>query len=282
MTKLKAHRMFALIGGTASNVVLAGMWIPAKSTITRVRGYVVYESQTILTPQTVFMGSLEGYILPVTDPDSVGDMDALWNAQVPKDSTAEVLDLDAGSADSSPFWEPGAQRWEHVFDVGAQPTRVHASHFLCGIGHNSIVANRDPDTPFAYEFLGGKMVTVNLRGGFYVDRPSLLVFASGSPATTATSITQAKEAIQENEWGQLQFIDHVMERAMLDLLGIKETGAETPWEEATNLLKKHLDPLVLEPLAGTFEAVAWMTYGEFDFDVSVQGTMPSRSVDLGR
>ncbi len=279
MTLLKAHRMFGIQGGTG-DVVLAGMWIPAKSTIRRIQGYCVYEGTTILSPLDVHAGSMAGYILPMRDPDSVGTMNVEWERLVPKDSAQESLDLDTSGSDSSTFWEPGEQRWQEVFEVGSMPVKLYEQHFLAGIGHNSIIANRDPETPFAYEFLAGTRLSVNLNGPIHVDQPSLLVFASGSPDLDATSITQAQQAITENEWGQLQFIDHVMERAHLHLIGLVETGAETPWEEATALLKRHLDPLVFEPLANTFVQIGWLTYGEFEFDVEVEGTMGKSTIEL--
>ena len=36
----------------------------------------------------------------------------------------------------------------------------------------------------------------------------------------------------------MQYFEHVVERSMMDLLGITEAGAESPWEEASDLIQK--------------------------------------------
>ncbi len=96
----------------------------------------------------------------------------------------------------------------------------------------------------------------------------------------ATSSTEVIAGLAEEDWGQLQYIDHVMERAMLNLLGVQEVGAETPWEEATVLLKKYLRPLVLETQAASFVGVTWNCGGEMDYTIEVEGTMGRRALSL--
>lgn len=262
--------------------MLAGMWLPANSVLWGVRGYVVFESSTIIPSRDVGMASLGVAVLPIHDPDGVGTMDQEWDTHVDKDSSALTLDMDEATADGKNFWEPGAQIWEETFEVGGETRMLMKQTFLSGFGHNSLAENRDPETPFGYEFIGGKRMDVRLKGGMRTDRPSLVAIAAGSPLTTITSATAAIAAMAEADWGQLQFIDHVLERAMLALLGVMEGGAETPWEEATALLKTHLDPAVFETSAGTFVPLTWDTYGQVTFDVSLEGRMPKDLIDLGR
>ncbi len=82
--------------------------------------------------------------------------------------------------------------------------------------------------------------------------------------------------------GEVKYIDHVLEMAMMDLLGLTEAGAETPWEEASDLLRAYLDPSLLEPNAGTFVGTSWGAFGELTFDVVVPGRMPTRVLTGGR
>lgn len=280
---MRAHRMWAASQATGGDSVVAGMWIPAHTTIRSIKGYINMATSTVLAAGKVALGSFAGWVVRINDPDSVTVMSDVWDRQIPKDTTANVMDLDASSTgDTSPFWEPGATVWEETFDIGAQPRKLFQRVFMSSLGLNAMAVNRDPETPFGYEFIGGKTIPINLKGGLYCPGPSLLMFAVGSPLTTNTSVTAAVAALTEPEWGQLQFIDHVLERAMMSLLGLTEAGAETPWDEATSLLRTHLDPQVLELSGGTFVPVTWDTHGELMFEISVEGRMPRRAVDLGR
>ncbi len=171
--------------------------------------------------------------------------------------------------------------WEAIFDVGVQPKRLFHEHWLSTVGHNSLAINRDPESPFLYEYLPGRTVRFG-TGPFRVEGPSLLVFGGAAPAMDATSASAALAALAEEDWGQLQFIDHVLERAQLHVLGLFETGAETPFEEASALLWQYLDPLILEETAGVFLPVNWNMLGEMMVDLSVEGSMPKAVISTGR
>lgn len=281
-TRVIARRMFGLQVTSGGDKVAAGMWVPANSIVRGVLGHVTFEAAVERGLNEIAQGALAVYVMPVIDPDSSGTMDAVWNSQVPKDSSLDVLDFDKATQVTAPFWEPGATTWEHVFDVGLSPVRMYQAHFLSSMGQNAIAVNRDPETAFDYEYIGGKTLPVALKGPMRVSVPSLLAVGCASPLTTLTSATAAIAAIGEQDWAQLQFIDEVMKRAMMDVLGLTEAGAETPWEEATALLRTHLDPSVLEVAGGIFQPTTWNLSGEMAFEVEVQGSIPTgRTVDLG-
>ncbi len=280
-TELIGRRVFAAQVIAGADQMVGGMWLPAHTVLKRVRGYCVFEAAVERGLNQVSMGAIAGYILPVVDPDAGSNMATIWDTQVPKDVTSETLDLDEATASGAPFWEPGAQKWENLYDVGNSPVRLFERHFLSGMGHNAIAVNRDPESTFDYEYIGGKTIPIDIEGQMRVDGPSLIAFAIGSPLTTVTSATAAVAAISEADWPQLQFIDHVIERALLHLLGLTEAGAETPFEEATAMLKTHLSPPVLEVSGGIFQPTTWNCIGELEFTVEVEGTLPTgKTVDL--
>ncbi len=192
------------------------------------------------------------------------------------------MDLDAGASDATSFWEPGDVTWEEIFDIGIQPHRFFHHHFMTSYGFNSRMVNQDPETPFGFQYLPGKTVPVQMKRRFRVPGPGLLALGTASPDALSTSSSIPLAAMLEKDWAQMQFIDEVMERAYLDLLGLTEAGAETPWEEASALLRRHLRPPVLEVTAGTFVQTTWFVQGEAKFDVSVQGTVPKGTLDLTR
>ncbi len=215
---------------------------------------------------------------PIQDPDSVSTMGAAFDRNVPKDTSANAMDLDVVASDVTPFYEPGGVTWEDVLDIGAQPRKLYAEAFMSGITFNS-VQNRDPATPFEYEFWAGLQLQPRLKRPVRTREPGLICIAIASPDTTLTSATEAVAGPLESDWGQLQFIDHVIERAHMSLLGLTETGAEIPWENAATLIRRHLAPLLLELDAGIFTPITWSVVGSGNFVVDVQGTMPKKTIN---
>ncbi len=261
-TRMLARRTFERNISAGVDRVLAGIWLPAKTRVASVRGY---SANHVVAPQpigTASMASIEGWVLPVIDPDATATMEVHWDTHVPKDTFVDVLDLDTVAQDTSPFFEPGEVYWESIFDIGVQPRRLYHHHWMSTFAHNAVAQNRDPESPFLYEYTPGNTVAFG-TGPFSVMGPSLLVFGGASPNMDRTSTSIALAALAEEDWGQLQFIDHVLERAQLHLLGLFEAGAETPFEEASALLRSYLDPSVLEETGGVFLPLTWKMLGEY-------------------
>ncbi len=281
-TRMLARRMFQRQIVAGVDGVLFGVWLPSETRVQEVTGYVNLETLTMIDSLSICMGAVEGWVLPVDDPDAGIVMDTIWDRYVPKDQNADTIDLDTVASDVAAFYEPGMVTWEFVIPMGNMPTRVFHSHFLSSMGYNTLHQDQDNQTPFGRQFIGGKRITLRLNQPVYVKTPHLLAFAIGSPLTTETSSANALLGFIESDWGQIRYIDHVMERAMLTLLGLEEAGAETPWEEAAQLLRKHLDPAVLETTSGAFVPVTWRASGEAAILHSVEGKMPNNLISTGR
>ena len=57
-------------------------------------------------------------------------------------------------------------------------------------------------------------------------------------------------------------------------------GAETPWEEASAVLRKHLAPDMVEEDSGAYLAASYKTFADMQFEHSVPGVMDFGVVDL--
>ena len=282
MTRMLSRRTWARPIVAGSDGVLFGIWLPPGSAVHRLSGMCGVESDNILVAQQMCLGSVEGWVFNVDDLDNLGTMDTEFDIHVPKDNGVQDLDLDAATADTKPFYEPGEIAWEFLFPIGRQPERVFQKRWMSYLGHNNALVNQDPETPFGFQFIGGTTFGLSVRRPFRLDDPSLLVFGLASPDTLQTSSTKAIEAIAERDWGRLRYIDHILEQAMVSLLGITEAGAETPWDEAVLLLEEVLDPPVFETGSGNIVPVTWRSYGEVIIDFSVEGTMPKAMLTTGR
>ena len=222
--------------------------------------------------------AFEGYILPVLDPDAATGFTTLWDTLVPKDTDTEVVDLDVGATDTTPFYEPGEPDFSNLLDIGLQPERIYRNHrVLTPANGGSISTARDPATPFNMEWVQGGSLRVRIKRRLRVRQPSVMLFGMANPSMDDVT-TSLAGALAESEWGQVKYMSHVLERAMLHLFGVTEPGAETPWEEATALLKLHLEPDVFESSAGKFDPQTFNIVCEGMVDHSVVGEIASTAI----
>lgn len=282
MLRMFARRMsHVLVSGNADQV-LFGVSLPSESLVHDVRVKVKMVGTSKTREQfNCLMYGVEGWILPVHDPDSGSTYEALWDSLVPKDSAVETLDLDTGAADVTPFYEPGEVDLSDLFDVGLRPERLYHRHKMLTIGNGAVFMYQDNQTPFNLLWVAGDEFVIQIRRRLAVRKPSVLVFAMASPNLNAT--TAVVDAILgEAEWGQVKYMSHILERAMLHVLGVVESGAETPWEEATALLVKQLDPDLYEETAGRFQSENFDVFTEAMVDMSVVGDIGKVAVSTGR
>ena len=126
MIRMYSRRMaeVSITGGT--DEVLFGIALPGGSRLNNIKAKMnVIRPGGGIANKLALYYAVEGWILPVHDPDAETLYDTLWNQLVPKDTDVESIDLDTESQDTQPFSEPGEVDWSQLFDVGFRPERVY-------------------------------------------------------------------------------------------------------------------------------------------------------------
>lgn len=284
-----ARRTFALEVNDGEDEVMFGVALPNGSIVTDVRIKGAYVCGTVGSGPNQFpitsatMVAMEGYVLPVLDPDAALTWDGLWDRLVPKDSDTETIDLATGAADTTSFFEPGEIAMANLLDVGLRPKRVYHMHKLLTAVQDSVHTHQVISTPAdAGRWTPGGSYQVRINRPMRVSQPSGLVFAFGVPFMDDTTAVD-QPSLLEVEWGQVKYMEHTLERALLHQFGVFEVGAETPWEEASALLRKHLNPDVFEDTTGQFLTPGeFQVYGEASITHLVTGRLSIGTVSTGR
>lgn len=278
-------RMFArdrgqILASSGGDQIITGIALPQDTVLNDVKVKVNLINQgTLTTDQAAFFG-VEAYILPVLDPDAGVTFETLWDTLVPKDIDTQTIDLDTGATDTTPFFEPGEVDWTQLLDVGLRPRKVYSRYRMSTV-HNAVFAYKDSESPFEKRYQGGDQFTIRIKRPMRVRQPSAFVVGLASPSMDDTT-TSLRSVLAENEWPRIKYAGTTLEHAMIDLLGLVEAGAETPWEDATDLLQKYLEPDVYEETAGRFSGVNWLAFYDSMFDLSVVGRLGVRAVSTGR
>lgn len=275
-----AKRMTHKAVQAGSDEVLFGISLPGESRLNSVRAKININSNLITGLITGHMYAVEGWILPVLDPDLADTYEDIFDALVPKDTDVDTLDLDTTALDITPFYEPGEADLNSLFRAGLQPERIYHRHALVTLTspHASIflgVTSADVE-----QWIPADNFYINVEKNYYIENPSVLVFALASPSLDDTTTT-LPTALAENEWPRLKYIGDTLHQAMMDVFGLTEAGAESPWEEATALLRKHLEPDLLEESAGQFAASTWQVFTQAVINMSVVGELATGAITTG-
>ncbi len=279
MIQMIAKRKWWITLAAGTDRVMFGLTLPAGSRLNAVHAE-IHIMATPINEDEISMYAVEGWILPLVDPDgaSAATFDAHWDNMVPKDTDVQTLDLDFGTSDTAPFFEPGEMDFGELFPVGLRPRRIHQhSKMLSAASTKSFHRTEVP----ADKFFPNAMHNIHIRKRFPVRNPSLLLVGFANPMMDDTTVT-VESPLTEAEIPQVQYIEQVLERALMDLLGITEATAETPWEEATDLLQKYLEPNVLEDSGGKFSQGQYSVAGQAVMNISVPGTFPRMSIGNSR
>ena len=67
---------------------------------------------------------------------------------------------------------------------------------------------------------------------------------------------------------------------LIHQLGLVEAGAETPWQEASTLMRKYLMPDIREEDSGAFASSPFRYFGEARFGLEVPGKLPKGEIAL--
>lgn len=282
--RLIARRTAQVVASAGVDAVLMGISLPSDTVINSIRlqgGVLSSGGGSELDSNEVTTYAMEAWVLPIDDPDATADFDDIWDTLVPKDSDVQTLDLDAQTADTSVFYEPGETDWQALFDLGLRPDRVWHRVKELSINNTMGLKFVDSQTPFAPKWQPGDQFRFNLKRKVRIRNPSVFLIGVGVPAGDDT-ITVVESPLAENEWGRVKYLGDTLKMAMMDVLGIIEAGAETPWEDATDLLQKHLDPDVLEVTDGFWKAEALAVYGKMVVDMTVPGNVDVGTVTTGR
>lgn len=280
MLRAIARRTTQIQVPAGGDQILFGISLPSGSVIHDIRAKISLIANSDVVRSVASMAAIEGWILPVHDPDAGNSLENLWDRLVPKDTDDGVLDIDTGAVDTSPFFEPGEVDLSAMFDVGVKPERLYHRHRLYTMA-DALFSYQDNQSTFLVKYFAGEKFMIHIGRRLRVRQPSVLVFALASPQMDDTT-NVAPVSLAEAEWPQVKYFGDMLKRALLDVLGVIEAGAETPWEEASALIQRYLDPDVYEEVAGSIEAMTWNAFCEATMDFSVEGELGKSTISTGR
>lgn len=245
-------------------------FVPDEGSLNGVRGKVICSAVLQNSVNIVSMYGCDGWMVPVDDPDTPDLVDDLWDRFVEKDFdiVAGSFDIGTGTDDTSTFNEPGVVNADRIGDLETlkQDQRWYRRRKMVSFAERPRgFLDGTPDT-----YIPTDVFNVSSRDRFNADRQMVAILGFGSPTFNEMTATH-KTSPTETEWIQIKYMEVILEQAWMDLAGLTEAGAETPYEEAVALIADMLEPTVIEDTAGAFHNHSWDVFTQLTWDLSVPG-----------
>lgn len=265
---------------TSEDRVFAAAPIPAGGRFLSARGVMHMVSGADVNVANAVMVSHQGNVVlnPVSS-DATIDEDELWDIMVPKDAsvtqTAGVsdidTDIDTADIDTTPFEKAGLPNMTRMLERGMWGERVFRNRKVFSFADTSDgFKDATPDT-----FRANGVIPINTsRQVRLEDSPGYVLFAVTSQELDGTTGTVAS-VITDHEYLMLKYLDDLINDAWQVLVGLDESGAESPGIDIANFLVELTEPLILEETAGAWAAQSFNCWSDMQISTYTPGRKPS-------
>lgn len=223
------------------------------------------------------MYAISGQVFAVQDPDTLDTVDDMWDRMVPKDkiNTAEI-DTDTLTPDTSPEQEMGEVELERAFGEQQGITeffrrRKRISYPQSPFGF--VDGSPDLYTPIDYFKTHARIMA-------RVDKPSIAAIGFSAPLMDVTTGTFPSIPL-DHEWQMLRWMEVFLFDHWKNIVGLTETGAETPYIDATNFITELLEPAVVEETTGAYLAASHTVFCGATWQITVPGSPGRMSLSGG-
>lgn len=215
---------------------------------------------------------IDAYVVEIQDPDTVVQIDTLWDRFVPKAIAPAdgVYDLDTTGAEVNAAFEPGDVNFELLIGSGDGPRRLYKRRKMVtfvggnGQGFNWVTSN-------ASTFIPTDQFSINVRS-VRVEAPSYLLIGLSSP-DLANKTETVESTLTELEWTTVQLAEWSLDMALPSLLGMIEVGAETPFTDVMTHLTNFMAPNWFEVATDRWETETWGCHTMAKYKVTVPGRL---------
>lgn len=265
---------------TDTDEVIGWMPVPANSRVDQ-----VWFDLNVVTASLAFssavMWGLGGVVVAMDDPASVDSYEDVWDIMVMKDNVyvADVLDLDTADADivSRPQVEAGHGQVHNIFgEELLGNTQFFMQSEIASFAKSPVgFESATPDT-----FHPAYQRKYHLPIGVRVDRPSVALLGFSAQDLDIEDATM-DETPEEAQWIILQFLEDFLQQMWIDIMGLTETGAETPYVDVTTFVAEILEGSLLEDTAGGWGNISWTVHAKTTWQMTVPGSKNITSLSSG-
>lgn len=221
--------------------------------------------------QEAIIYALEGWVIPVPDPDTALNLETLWDRFIPKDQevASGAFDLDTVASAAASFYDLGEINLDAIMDMSnlRSENQWYSRKKMLTWANNRVglVAGTPDVSTYA------DVHKIRARRDIPAEFMSWSLLAAAMPGQGDVDASRSTYA-SEGLWLQTKYIDVVLEQAWMELVGLTEAGAETPWTDAALAVQELVEPEPVYVGAGGAEfqptpSANFFCHGTFELEV---------------
>lgn len=256
MTDIIIRKSLGRTAGANTDRVISFCPLPEDCVLKSVEGRFITNWGAFHDFSDMFRYGVAAFVIPVEDPDTNVALDTIWDQRVPKDAdwAEDGLDLDTGSGNTAPEFEPGEPSVFALINEQAglrEIFRYRKTVTMADMGVSPIL-----DT--TAKFFPQDKQKVNINKSYRGMQHSLIMFGVSNPENVDVSATLPLMPT-EVEWNMMKFIDHVVEGSFIALSGLGDEEAVSvtlPYETAMLFLAALIEDDTRQEAGGYIVQVA--------------------------
>lgn len=228
----------------------------------------------------IVLYGVDGRVIPDDDPGDATLLDLEWDLNISKDKdvAAGAFSMDPGSSESGPMFEPGEPSLEKIMNMGLVPLDqdfYKRRKMLSFMNIPRAFKDATPDT-----YLPGDIFKFHSSKRIGVEVMSNALLVLSTPSMDDVTTTAPTSFSTESKWMQMKYFEFVLEQSWVELMGLTESGAESPWEDAALLVEELLEPTVVEETVGSIQETGWDAFCWMTWDVTVPGRREFKTISV--
>lgn len=260
MSVISMERISQRQVATNSDLVIAAYPVPRESKILGMNANVKTRVGNVpAQPLEDIVGyGVDGYIVTLQDDHLADTYDIMWDELVPKAS--ETLGFDfVLSSNSAPATEPGEMVQSILPRLLNQQHIYHKMRWMGVQDAPQLMRVITEHTVYAY--MPMDQFSINIGEQPFNDMEKALLIGFSSPsmnfaAGEPTGVMPTFGGTIHSEWLWLAYLDQMLEYAIVGMLALTETGAETPYDDLLDFLEHLISSNMIitdNPVAAVWE-----------------------------
>ncbi len=247
--------------------------IPRNTTINSFTGEIHVMRTVPINVGEVSIFGIETWLMPLSDEiTDLDDMNSMWDTLVPKDN--DLVDLDQNfTIDTNPFKEVGEISVSQLFGQERVAPLQRVFQYEGFLSFARTTSGFVPGTPPANTFIPSEIVPLGLTAPSFMPEDGALITGFASPLLNFTPDNNIIAAGRLDQFYILRFLDDFIDNAQIQLTGLTEAGAESPYEDIMQLILNFLEKVSVESGAHTFLTGTYTVAARATLGMVVEGSM---------
>lgn len=224
---------------TGTDGVLCAWAVPAETSVISIKANVQVLSTTKVEFNAGRMAyAMDGWFLELPDDLMESTTESIYDALVPKYVASLSFDFEDEVADTAPGYEPGEIRNDMLGMVDDQRHIYQRRKILGFPGHRGY---HETTPAVSWAHIPVDDFSISRKGMRKADAMSAVIFGLSSPSndglTAENKLFPNFGGTARSEWIWMRFLPQMLDKAVVAMLGLTQSGAETPYDDLLDLLE---------------------------------------------